>query len=428
MIASSHILPPDTQAILLLCAGFGQSRQVEPLPLSLGEYNLIAQKLQQQGLRPGDLLSTRGKDWVLQEINGNLDPRRVVNLLERGAMLAFKVESWTSKGIWILGRSDENYPRRLKQKLKHLSPPILYGVGNQALLSRGGLAIVGSRNVDDEGIGYTERIAQKCAEQSIQIVSGGARGVDSAAMISAINAGGTSVGILADSLLKASVSIKYRDGIRQGRLVLVSPYDPSAGFNAGNAMNRNKFIYALADHALIVDSAYEKGGTWAGAKEELKRENHPPVWVRLDGKVSAGNEQLVKLGARAFPSEPWNQHIFKLLEDFQVLNTIDEHKSEQLDLLNSTDWQLSNSSNEPIHTQSVPEVSQLPKTAYDAVIPLLLHHLREPKGEKEIADVLDVGLAQARLWLKKAVQDSFIEKKKTKYVLNQSPQQLQLLK
>jgi predicted Rossmann fold nucleotide-binding protein DprA/Smf involved in DNA uptake len=249
-------------------------------------------------------------------------------------------------------------------------------------------------------------------------------------MISAINAGGTSVGILADSLLKASVSIKYRDGIRQGRLVLVSPYDPSAGFNAGNAMNRNKFIYALADHALIVDSAYEKGGTWAGAKEELKRENHPPVWVRLDGKVSAGNEQLLKLGARAFPSEPWNQHILKLLEDLQDLKTIHEDKKEswQLDLLKSQDWQPSNPSEEPIHTQPVPEVAQLPQTAYDAVIPLLLYHLREPKGEKEIADVLDVGLGQARLWLKKAVQDSSIEKKKTKYLLNQSPQQLQLLK
>lgn len=72
MAVLTHVLQPDTQAILLLCAGFGQSRQAEPMPLSLGEYNALAQKLQQQNLRPADLLATGGKSWVFDEINGSL--------------------------------------------------------------------------------------------------------------------------------------------------------------------------------------------------------------------------------------------------------------------------------------------------------------------------------------------------------------------
>jgi predicted Rossmann fold nucleotide-binding protein DprA/Smf involved in DNA uptake len=427
MAVLTHILQPDTQAILLLCAGFGQSRQAEPKPLSLGEYNALAQKLQQHNLRPADLLATDGKNWVFDEINGSLSPQRIVHLLERGAMLAVAVEDWTNKGLWILSRSDETYPQRLKRKLKHLSPPILYGVGNPDLLSEGGLAVVGSRDIDDEGLGYTQRIAEKCAEQGIQIVSGGARGVDQTAMLAAISVGGKSVGVLADSLIKTAVSMKYREGLRQGRVALISPYDPSAGFNAGNAMNRNKHVYALADHALVINSSYEKGGTWAGAKEELKKESKIPVWVRLEGDISQGNHQLVKLGAIPFPLQPWNRRILDLLEETEQIHRIEtqESTSKQLDLseANQPEIQANNVSH-----QEKEHTSKLPKDAYEAVLPLLLYHLSEPKAEKELVDLLDAQLGQVRIWLKKARQNNLIEKKKTKYVLNQDNKQLHLLR
>jgi len=54
----NHILPPDTQAILLLCASFGQNRQTEPQPLTLSEYNYLAGWLLKNQKRPADLLSS----------------------------------------------------------------------------------------------------------------------------------------------------------------------------------------------------------------------------------------------------------------------------------------------------------------------------------------------------------------------------------
>jgi len=69
----------------------------------------------------------------------------------------------------------------------------------------------------------------------------------------------------------------------------------------------------------------------------------------------------------------------------------------------------------------------LPKDAYEAVLPLLLHYLREPKVDKEVADLLDVGVGQVRTWLKKAVEDKFVEKGKTGYVLSRGNEQLHLL-
>lgn len=64
---SNHILPPDTQAILLLCASFGQNRQTEPLPLTLSEYNLLTEWLLENQMRPGDLLETTAIEKIQKD-------------------------------------------------------------------------------------------------------------------------------------------------------------------------------------------------------------------------------------------------------------------------------------------------------------------------------------------------------------------------
>ncbi|WP_448274632.1 DNA-processing protein DprA [Nostoc sp. DSM 114160] len=174
----NHVLQPDTQAILLLCTSFGQNRQIEPQPLTLSEYNSLTEWLRENQMRPADLLESTGKEQLEKITVNKLNPERLSALLERGMMLSLAVEKWTNQGLWVLGRSDANYPKRLKQKLRHSAPAILYGVGNIELLSLGGLAILGSRDVDDEILGYTRRVAQNSAVQEMQVISGGARGVD----------------------------------------------------------------------------------------------------------------------------------------------------------------------------------------------------------------------------------------------------------
>lgn len=64
-------------------------------------------------------------------------------------------------------------------------------------------------------------------------------------MRGALEACGKVSGVLADSLEKTTMNREHRNLLLDGQLVLISPYDPSAGFNVGNAMQRNKLIYAL---------------------------------------------------------------------------------------------------------------------------------------------------------------------------------------
>jgi predicted Rossmann fold nucleotide-binding protein DprA/Smf involved in DNA uptake len=100
---------------------------------------------------------------------------------------------------------------------------------------------------------------------------------------------------LGNSLTRAVVSKKFRDALREGKLVLISPFDPDAGFNVGNAMARNKYIYALSDWALVVNAALNKGGTWAGATENL-RNGWVPLFVYSSSMTSSGNKNLIEKG------------------------------------------------------------------------------------------------------------------------------------
>ncbi len=181
-------------------------------------------------------------------------------------------------------------------------PPVLYGCGDRDALDFGGLAVVGSRKVNDELIEYTERVGRLAAEAAVPIVSGGARGVDQTAMRGSLEAGGRAIGVLGNDLERAALDRGNREPLMDGRLVLVSSFDPAIRFRGWQAMERNKQIYALADSALVVNSDHGHGGTWAGATEQLKL-RYVPVYVRSTGEPSRGLDALVARGARWW-SEP----------------------------------------------------------------------------------------------------------------------------
>jgi predicted Rossmann fold nucleotide-binding protein DprA/Smf involved in DNA uptake len=415
---SNHILPPDTQAILLLCASFGQNRQTEPLPLSLTEYNLLTEWLRKNQMRPADLLETTAIEKIQKITINKLNSDRLIALLERGVMLSLAVEKWTSQGLWILGRSDPKYPQRLKQILKHSAPAIIYGVGNVELLSLGGLAIVGSRDVDEEMIQYTQRVTKTCYQQNIQVISGGARGIDQESMLGILNNGGTCVGVLADSLTKAAVNSKYRSGIREGRLTLISSYDPDAGFNTGNAMGRNKYIYSLADYALVVKSDLEKGGTWNGAVEALSKIKEIPVFVNMIYPIAAGNQELYNRGAKPFPLEFDNGNLQEML-----LKTIGDFEGVKNEVIIKQPEDNANTISQDLTT--------IPKDIYNVVLPVILSHLQQPKDAKSLAESLQVRKVQMDDWLTRAINEGKIIKtkieKRVAYVVNQADTQLSLL-
>jgi DNA processing protein len=295
-------LSPNAQAILLLTApliaGRGSS---SPDLLTPGEYKRLARHLREIHQQPADLVSADATD-LLRACRPVIDESRMQRLIGRGFLLTQVVERWRARAIWAVSRADTDYPRRLKTRLREDAPAVLYGCGDISLLKAGGLAVVGSRNADDSLIDFTTRVGRLTARAGRTLVSGGARGVDQAAMRSALESGGRVIGVLADDLEKTTLNREHRNFLLDGQLALISPYDPSAGFNVGNAMQRNKLIYALADASLVVNSDLNKGGSWAGAIEQLDKLKFVPVYVRSTGEPSAGLGALREKGAIPWPN------------------------------------------------------------------------------------------------------------------------------
>lgn len=224
-----------------------------------------------------------------------LDSERVARLLDTGIGLAVRVDGLFERGISVLTAADERYPARLRDRLQSAAPPVLYYAGDVALLASDGVGIVGSRDIGSEATDVTVEAARFVAHNGFGLVSGGAKGVDSIAMSAAFEAGGTAVGVLADSLERAIGRRDNRAAVLDGRALLCTPYRPDAGFSAGNAMGRNKIIYALSRVTLVVASAEGEGGTWSGATEALKRRfGRVAVWTGPG--CGLGNAALVKAG------------------------------------------------------------------------------------------------------------------------------------
>ena len=285
-----------TKAILLFTSYFGRDTNKNVKPLSNAEWNRFARWLQTKSMSPEDLLLQ--DSVILNDFKDKtIYSERLQALLERKTSLAMALDKWSKAGVWILNRGDNNYPKSVKDILKDNAPPIFFGIGNIDLLNKQYIGVVGSRNVNEKVLNDTTRLAISIIRNGYGVVSGGARGVDESAMIGALEANGYSLGYVADSLIKKSTSSFYRQYIIDKKLCLVSPYNPEAGFNVGNAMARNKLIYTQSKATIVMKSDV-KGGTWEGAKENLKKE-WVPIWV-IDNNIR-GNIELAKMGAKKLP-------------------------------------------------------------------------------------------------------------------------------
>ncbi len=414
-----NMMSDDAKAIVLLCGRLGKDSDSEPLQQS--EYTRLVRWLVSKEMRPADLLQP---DNVAPAAAGTgLPEQRLASLLKRGVQLGFAVETWNPSNILVICRSDSDYPKRYREHLKDKAPPILFGVGDRSLLRGGGLAIVGSRNIDAEAEDFTREAAEWCARGGMPVISGGARGVDQIAMKGALDAGGCVVGILAENLLRNSVSREARKAIADDRLLLISPYHPEARFTVGTAMGRNKLIYAMADYGLVVSSKWtspkNKGGTWAGATEELKRKPARPVFVRTTGSVPAENLKLLELGALPFPEHAHDAAPASTLQDAMKKQPSRVADEPDLPLFDTATRQrrepaVVRESSEPPVTEEQKETKTseeaTPATVYDAVLPVIIAALDKPASADDLSEQLDVAKGQLQTWLKQAVTDKKIKK------------------
>lgn len=268
--------------------------------LSNQEWNQLALWLGKQKMRPADLLFAGASDLSSPE----LDPQiafKASAVAERASVAALEIEQLWNVGIWTLSRADESYPQRWRSRLKSAAPPVIFGAGSQELMGRPSVAIVGSREITPELERIGTDIGRRVVEIGSVVISGGARGSDRVGMDGAFQANGCAVGVLPADLDKTSR--RHWEHIANERLCFVTQVNPSAGFSVGNAMGRNRLIYALSDLTIVIATASGSGGTWAGATQNLKQ-RWAPLAVWTGAGAPPANLELVALGAFPFDVVP----------------------------------------------------------------------------------------------------------------------------
>jgi DNA processing protein len=300
---------PDSLALLLLCSQLGLE-DAALKALTLREWNPLARKLQTASLSPSSLLTNSMTELRSRLSLSSEEASRLEGLSGRVDELDRELDRLAFHGIYPLTRIDPDYPLRYRQRLKESAPTVLFYAGEKALLGQPGVAVVGSRRLDEVGQECALFVGNACGISGQVLYSGGAKGVDTLSMDAALEARGTAVAVLADSLEKAVRP--HQDALRRGDLCLVTPYHPNAGFTVGGAMGRNRLIYCLADYAIVVASDVETGGTWAGATETLKND-WVPVFVLEHVKMPEGNKRLLQRGGLSFP-HPFKEPPLKLVE------------------------------------------------------------------------------------------------------------------
>ena len=200
---------------------------------------------------------------------------------------------------------DPAYPERLLKFQGRNASPVLYAFGNTDLLTNATGAVVGTRNPSEPGQSLARRAAKALVQADRTVVSGCARGVDSIAHTEALEAGGSTIGVLSQGILASTVVDAFIGSASRSDYLLLSEFPPNQTWKAGAAMIRNRTICALSDLVIAVQAS-EKGGTMNSGCAALDM-GVPLFTMALEESERAqwkGNEILIEKGAVPIETDP----------------------------------------------------------------------------------------------------------------------------
>jgi len=200
--------------------------------------------------------------------------------------------------VTVVSMDDPLYPRRLKEIYD--PPVILYVRGDAGLLEKPGIAVVGTRHPTPYGSGMAERLGCDLASQGLVIISGMARGVDTASHRGAISAKGKTIAVFGTGVdvIYPKENSRLSEQILSGGGALVSEFPLGTFAARQNFPIRNRILSGMSVGVLVVEAA-EYSGTRITARLALEQNRDVfAVPGNVTNKNSWGPNTLIKQGAK----------------------------------------------------------------------------------------------------------------------------------
>ena len=194
---------------------------------------------------------------------GNAMAQRIVTLLEQEDVLDHYLRRGERYNCFPITRVSPGYPLRLRRKLGLDSPGVFWAKGNQELLSKPCISVVGSRDLLPQNRLFAEEAGRQAARQGYVLVSGNARGADKAAQNACLEAGGQVISIISDD---------FRNCQPHEQILYLSEEDFDQPFSPQRAHSRNRCIHTISDITFVCQCTHSSGGTWEGTLRNLRHQ------------------------------------------------------------------------------------------------------------------------------------------------------------
>ncbi len=269
------------------------------------------------------------------------------------------------KGYQIVTQTDRHYPALLLQIPD--PPPVLYVYGN---LPADGLiiAVVGSRNATEYGMATTRRLCMDLVRQEVTIVSGMARGVDTAAHAGAIAAGGKTVSVLGTGL----DTIYPRENERLHHQIadngaVITELALGTGPDAHHFPARNRIISGMSHGTMVVEATARSGSLITARLAAEQGRDVFAVPGNIHSFKSVGTHALIKEGAKLVT------HAGDVLEEFVHLHPRQPAgpvppESKRPNLTESETVVIDNLEADPVHIDDLARKSGLPSSRLSGLL------------------------------------------------------------
>ena len=252
----------DAFVTMLLSVALSPNREEYARPLSNPELKRLEERVRASSLhRLGRLMNVDISGLMAQLDISEEEAYRLYTLLNRGVQLSYALETYQRQGIELVTRCDDDYPQRPRRRMADAAPPVFYRCGNEALLQKPMLAIVGISGVktSPEVRDAVEYLVRNAVRLGYTILTGGERGVSRVAQGVVLQCGGTLVEVLGGGMLEHVREEDIADLLAEGQAAVISLEHPEALFTVSHAIARNKLLFSLAEAAFVFNTDGKRG-------------------------------------------------------------------------------------------------------------------------------------------------------------------------